>query len=134
MAELATALLILPDGRLVFQRRDLGIAIAPGMLALFGGHVESGETAEQAIYRELAEEISLDTATLTVELMCDYRIRHLERGNEEYHYNLYRTNVPHADFEVYEGSGAEVYTAEEVLRRDDITQSTRYAVTKHIGG
>ncbi|MCS5706153.1 NUDIX hydrolase [Synechococcus sp. FGCU-3] len=46
------------DGRWLMQLRDSipGI-VAPGCWGLFGGHLDSGETPEQAVRRELIEEI-----------------------------------------------------------------------------
>ena len=47
------------DGRWLMQLRDdvPGI-VGPGCWGLFGGHLEPGETPEQALRRELLEEIS----------------------------------------------------------------------------
>ncbi|NEQ40464.1 MAG: NUDIX domain-containing protein [Okeania sp. SIO3I5] len=47
------------EGKFLLQLRDDIPGIAhPGKWAFFGGHIESGETAEAAVKRELAEEIS----------------------------------------------------------------------------
>jgi ADP-ribose pyrophosphatase YjhB (NUDIX family) len=45
--------LIVEAGRLLVNQR-------PGRLALFGGRVEKGETARQALFRELQEELGLE--------------------------------------------------------------------------
>ena len=56
----ALAVLLVGD-RYVLQLRDdvPGIA-APGMWALFGGHIEPGESPEEALLREVREELSID--------------------------------------------------------------------------
>jgi 8-oxo-dGTP diphosphatase len=47
------------DGRWLMQLRDeLPSIVAPGCWGLFGGHLDPGETPEQAMRRELLEEIS----------------------------------------------------------------------------
>ena len=47
------------DGRWLIQLRDEDPTIvAPGCWGLFGGHLERGETPEQALRRELQEDIS----------------------------------------------------------------------------
>lgn len=133
MTEIVIALLVLPDGRLAFQRRDGGTKISPNKLALFGGHIEPGEQPQQAIYRELSEETSLKLLESEIVPAGDYKIMHVDLGGEEFHYHLYRVDVADANFSVYEGSGAEVYTAQEALERDDITNSARRAIVNFLG-
>ena len=57
-AEAAAALIVTPDGRYLMQHRDDTPGIFfPGWWGCFGGAVEPGETAEDAILRELEEEL-----------------------------------------------------------------------------
>jgi 8-oxo-dGTP pyrophosphatase MutT (NUDIX family) len=46
-------------GRLLLIRRGWNIARAPGVWCFVGGEVETGETREQAIEREVLEEVGL---------------------------------------------------------------------------
>lgn len=54
-----TLALIWRAGRLFLQRRDPAGAVLPGRWELPGGKVEPGETLEQALRRELREEVAL---------------------------------------------------------------------------
>lgn len=47
------------DGRLCLQRRDIGPWAAPGALAFWGGMVEAGESFDDALLRELEEELGV---------------------------------------------------------------------------
>lgn len=62
----ASALFVDTEGRVLLQQRDdkPGLAFA-GMWTFFGGAVEDGETPEQAVYREVAEELGWHTPKLT---------------------------------------------------------------------
>jgi 8-oxo-dGTP pyrophosphatase MutT (NUDIX family) len=56
--EAAAALIVTPDGRYLMQHRDDKPGIFfPGWWGCFGGALEPGETPEEAIRRELAEEL-----------------------------------------------------------------------------
>ena len=53
------------EGRWLLQLRDdIDGIVYPGTWALFGGHLESGESPAQAVQRELKEEINWTTTQL----------------------------------------------------------------------
>lgn len=62
------AALVLQDGRLLAEERRLTKRVMPSAIALPGGHVEPGEKAEDALRRELHEELGI--APLHVEYIC----------------------------------------------------------------
>ncbi|XHX77335.1 MAG: NUDIX domain-containing protein [Stenomitos frigidus ULC029] len=54
------------DGKFLLQLRDdIPEILYPGQWALFGGHIEPGESPDAAMRRELLEEIGYAPATLT---------------------------------------------------------------------
>lgn len=56
--EVAIAILTSADGRFLMQLRDdIPTILYPGLWGLFGGHIETGETPEIAVEREVLEEI-----------------------------------------------------------------------------
>ncbi|MEL0340263.1 MAG: NUDIX hydrolase [Synechococcus sp.] len=82
MSEVAIAM-IECDGRWLLQLRDdIEGILYPGQWALFGGHLDPGETPEVALRRELEEEINWAGSDLTpwFELRDGQRIRHFFRG------------------------------------------------------
>lgn len=56
----AAAALVDPDGRVLIARRPEGKAMA-GLWEFPGGKLRAGETPEQALLRELVEELGIDT-------------------------------------------------------------------------
>lgn len=120
--DLALFRITLPDGRLVFQRRTDDAPTHPGLLGFFGGHIEQGETPDEAAYRELGEETSIE---LSHRLPCTGRFTVTwEHGGQKTVY-LYDLSVEKLNFEIYEGLRAEAYTKETALGRKDVVQTVR---------
>ena len=67
------------DGRVLLAQRPEGKAMA-GLWEFPGGKVDAGETPEQALVRELAEELGIETAT-----SCLAPIAFASHGYEKFH-------------------------------------------------
>ncbi len=59
LKKVATAIIEDDEGRLLVQRREEDKEPYGGMWTLFGGRVEEGESVEEALWRELTEELGL---------------------------------------------------------------------------
>ena len=64
----ATALTINPNRKVFVQRRSHTRRLFPGCWDLAGGHVDPGETVEQALAREIFEETGWELANTLTEL------------------------------------------------------------------
>jgi 8-oxo-dGTP pyrophosphatase MutT (NUDIX family) len=54
--QVAAALVVDDDGRIFFQKRSAGRKLFPNTWDFVGGHLEAGETPEEAMRREVTEE------------------------------------------------------------------------------
>ncbi|MFU8884177.1 MAG: NUDIX hydrolase [Cyanobacteriota bacterium] len=97
------------DGRWLMQLRDeIPTIVAPGCWGLFGGHLDPGETPEQALRRELLEEISWQPPPLELVMVhhIHRRTAHVFRGE---------LSVPLDQLQLLEGQDMDLVSAEELL-------------------
>lgn len=97
------------DGRWLMQLRDeIPDIVAPGCWGLFGGHLDPGETPEQALRRELLEEISWQPPA--VELVM---VHHIHRRTA--HVFQAELSVPLEQLQLLEGQDLGLIRPEELL-------------------
>ena len=99
------------DGQWLLQLRDdVDTIIYPGHWGLFGGHLDPGETATEAVMRELQEEISWTPGT-PLELWFTHnngtRIAHVFRGC---------LDVPLEELQLLEGQDLRLVSLEQLQR------------------
>lgn len=80
--------ILIRDGVLLLGRRALHKRVCPGLWDIVGGHVEAGETAEQALVRELGEEIGV-----VPEAMSRIGSLSLVDGTEAYELHVFRVDA-----------------------------------------
>ncbi|UBF26509.1 NUDIX domain-containing protein [Kovacikia minuta CCNUW1] len=109
--QVAIAILRYGSRFLLQLRDDIPGIFYPGQWALFGGHVEPGESTDDAMRRELLEEISYAPPVLKI-FGCyadDRAIRHVYQGELE---------VDMDKLILKEGWDLDLWTPEEIRRGD----------------
>ena len=129
------AILIAPDGRYLLQHRDdkPGVWDA-GSWSLFGGSIDSGETPEQALKRELAEELELHlSAPLKYFTQIAWDYRPWNHGIKlRYVYEAPMTAEELANTVLHEGQDYRLFTSDEVLREPLLASYDSHALRMHI--
>lgn len=115
-----SAILWVDDGRVLLQQRDTKPDLSySGCWTLFGGQVEDGETPDEAIRRELIEELELDDQPLALweSYNCPARTtpgvvtttNHVFAG---------RLSRPYESLTLHEGQAMALMSREEAARLD----------------
>lgn len=128
MKELAVALLIAPDGRIILQRRGKSAKISAGKLGFFGGHIEEGETPREACIRELSEETLLPVGDLSIGKIGFFEVSASSEVSYDRRFYLFKVKCPDTHIEDREGEGAEVYSLEELRNRNDLSAAVQNAL------
>jgi len=131
----AVALLVLEDGRYLMQQRDQKPGIFyPGHWGLFGGGIESGETAEMALRRELHEELGLEepiVASWFTKIMLDFTAC----GNGPVERDFYEVRLTTAQMErlvLGEGRAMRAFEGRDLLTRERVTPYDAVAIWMHL--
>ena len=126
--EVAIAILYQDEYFLMQLRDDIPNIAAPGCWGFFGGHLDPGETPEEALRRELVEEISYEFTETPVKFGCypsDRVMRHVF---------AVPLLVPQTQLELKEGWDFALVTPEEVHRGErfsEIANQTRPLSSVH---
>lgn len=118
-SQVAGALLVHAQHGVLLHHRDdkPGIA-APGKWALFGGHLEDGESPRAALVRELREELDLEVATATPFVL-------LEGAYTRFFIYLVHLNAELHELALGEGQGMAYFELQDALTGLDLSNSAR---------
>jgi len=73
--DVAEALIVNEKNEILLQKKTRDYKFAPGgFWTVFGGEIKDGESPEQALRREIKEEINYDAKQLTLFKICDYEL------------------------------------------------------------
>lgn len=127
------ALLILENKKYFMQLRDDKPGIFyPGHWGLFGGGVEYGEEPEEAINRELMEEIGLKNKQLNYFMRADYDFTNI--GDRPRYRIFFEINISKEDintFNLTEGMEMRAFTASELLTSFPVVPYDAFAIWLH---
>jgi 8-oxo-dGTP pyrophosphatase MutT (NUDIX family) len=129
----AAALLVTADGRYLMQHRDdkPGILL-PGHWALFGGAVDPGEPGDEAIRRELEEELEFRPANVAyfTEFTVGLPLAQ-PRFDRMSFYAVAVTDAEIAAMVQHEGQGKRLFTAEALAAEPRVSPWDLAAVLMH---
>jgi 8-oxo-dGTP pyrophosphatase MutT (NUDIX family) len=129
IARASSAWLLLPDGKVVLQRRDSKSSASANLLATFGGGAKDGESPLEVVGRELNEETSLDVDALNFEYMFDVEWIH-PKNNRKVIDSIFKVKIQSVNFKVFEGAGVESYSLDNLAKRDDLSLGMKEIIEK----
>jgi 8-oxo-dGTP pyrophosphatase MutT (NUDIX family) len=128
------ALIVLEDGRYLMQLRDQKPGIFyPGHWGLFGGALDPGETVEQALIRELDEELGLRAKDACYVTDLNFACGRFGRVIRYY----FAVAISSADLRrltVREGREMRAFFAAEILTLPRVVAYDSFAIWMHASG
>lgn len=112
-------ILVDSEGRVLLQERDEHPAIDPEKWGFVGGHVDDGESVEEAAYRELAEETGVTMPPGSLARWQEYAVFHPAYATTD-RMTVYAAATSLADADIVLGEGRQIVFVDpdEALRRD----------------
>ena len=110
------ALIFRADGRYLLQHRENRNDISyPDFWSLFGGARDAGERAEDAMRRELHEELELNVRDCVPFLGCVFEIWFQERLTRKIFFSVEADDSEIRSIVLHEGQGLAWFTLDEIL-------------------
>ncbi|MDA0811654.1 MAG: NUDIX domain-containing protein [Verrucomicrobia bacterium] len=127
------AIIISDDGRYLLQHRDDIPGIwYPNHWGCFGGAVDDGETPNEAIRRELTEELGIAIAEVTPLLSLDFSLFGLGQGDFfRRYYEVHLVTESCSRIRLGEGQGFDFFSPARVVDDPMITPYDRFALYLH---
>jgi 8-oxo-dGTP pyrophosphatase MutT (NUDIX family) len=132
-SDAVVGLIVLPEGRYLMQLRSQKARIFyPDHWGLFGGAVDPGEEPDEALGRELQEElgVTISDATYFTEFSFDFGFRGLGRVWRRY-YLIEVGPEFMKDLVLGEGSDMRAFDAREILSRPRVVPYDAFAIWLH---
>jgi 8-oxo-dGTP pyrophosphatase MutT (NUDIX family) len=130
IGDAAAAILIYEDGRILMQLRDDRPDIwYPDHWGLFGGGVEAGETPEEALCRELYEELELVKlpGKLFAQFAFDLSPIGLGKADRSY-FEVHIDSVDINRIRIHEGKEARLFEAKQIFSEIRVTPYDAFAL------
>jgi len=134
LRQASCAILLSSCGQLILQQRDdvPGI-VYPGLISLFGGHREPGESPHLCVQRELAEEIGVQLPLDALTPFFDFHTRFADAAETDVEISIYIAAGLRADaLHVTEGQLLLLPLAEVGSRYARMTPTTSYALSEFL--
>ncbi|MDX1991638.1 MAG: NUDIX domain-containing protein [bacterium] len=106
VVQTVSAILVNPEGKILLQQRDDRVRRFPDAWTTFGGAVEAGETPQQAMRRELVEEIEFAPDMRLWKMVPQLRLNGDKIAMLEIYVFVGRIDRLVSDIRVHEGRGA----------------------------
>ena len=112
-----SALIHMGQRYLLQHREDRDGVAYPNCWGLFGGACEPGESAADALHREMLEELSLEVATYKPLMTCVYDLWFERRRTRKAFFTIELSELQAAKLVLHEGQGMAWLGFDEVLAR-----------------
>ncbi len=130
----AAAVIVTADGRYLLQRRDAVPTIwFPDRWGLFGGAIEEGETPEEALLRELGEELGFTPRNYAYFTQVGFDLSQFGHGPKlRYVFEVPVTPVDLQAMVLSEGTDKRLFTAAEILQGPDLAPYDSFTLRLHL--
>ena len=132
-SDAVAAIITVEDGRYLMQRRDdIPGIFYPGHWGCFGGAVAAGEKPEQALARELEEELEMQAVTASEFITLDIDLTKLGKSRcYRAYYEIAINEAAMSRLVLHEGAEMKPFSAAELFALPHVTPYDSFALWLH---